>query len=546
MATYTYFQTSAETVTRYSNIVVPSGTTCQTSQASYTHTSPVTSATSGTTTSDAKTYYVQKNTPEGNFHFTDLFYASYAKPITPVYATVLAPQTDSFPPKILVLTPQRVAGFVGFGGGMDTDSPIYESITSASSGDTFDSTDRLNIDTSNSNNIGAITETAGGRLIETSCDGLGDQAGTTAWSVHTDTNIPTTNFSTQSTVLATYSSTTSTSTAEGQPTTSTRTDKFATYTLGMSSRISPVTTIRTGVGGVAVNWPAAVETKGPADNPDGIWTYNLGYSNNITEDRTLLLPLGAYYSLAWSNGESISNIDVLASNFTIEVTSIDPFPPGTDTLTVTRGFYSFPLIKGQDYYIEGRKFWNVTGGAKTSGSGFTFSSGDPYTLASLFTAYRWPRWNSEASEYVGEESTYGFRAGGFITTGYTISTTNTDDASSSTEWVLTRAASVQTITVNLGTTYGRSFETVNTQTTTQTTTTTDTPGDSTSTTSINTTVITKTLVGDNTNYPLISYTANAFKTSQDVTSGSVSDDGNVTYERAAIEWNPYPAGRPPF
>ena len=526
MATYTYFQTSAETVTRYSNIVVPSGTTCQTSQASYTHTSPVTSATSGTTTSDAKTYYVQKDTPEGNFHFTDLFYASYAKPTTPVYASVLAPQTDSFPPKILVLTPQRVAGFVGFGGGMDTDSPIYESITSASSGDTFDSTDRLNIDTSNSNNIGAITETAGGRLIETSCDGLGDQAGTTAWSVHTDT--PTTNFSTRSTVLATYSSTTSTSTAEGQPTTSTRTDKFATYTLGMSSQISPVTTIRTGVGGVAVNWPAAVETKGPADNPDGIWTYNLGYSNNITEDRTLLLPLGAYYSLAWSNGDSISNIDVLASNFTIEVTSIDPFPPGTDTLTVTRGFYSFPLIKGQDYYIEGRKFWNVTGGTTTSSSGFTFSSGDPYTLASLFTAYRWPRWNSEASEYVGEESTYGFRAGGFIS------------------GVLTRDSSVQTITVSLGTTYATSFETANTETTIQTTTTTDTPGDSISSTSINTTVITETAVGDNTNYPLISYTQNAFKTSQDTTSGTVSDNANVTYGRAAIEWNPYPAGRPPF
>ena len=130
-----------------------------------------------------------------------------------------------------VLTPAAPIGFVGFGDGAATSAPIHFTISTQSSGSTWDTSNLLTLDFPS---LGNSTALQGGRIFDTKCGSLGEQDGTTAWSVPDITA----ESSTETTVLATYSSTVPTTTAEGQPTTSTRSDKFASYTLICSAPIT--------------------------------------------------------------------------------------------------------------------------------------------------------------------------------------------------------------------------------------------------------------------------------------------------------------------
>jgi len=414
--TYTYRNTTVETVTNYTTFSTVNSTasSCESSSQSYTRTQP-TYLSSGDS-SGSVTYYDDEvtwqriNKGEGTYLFDDL-YKSFSTNFTPLQLTNGAAPLGFYKPgpfligiySMTVLQPMRAAGWVGFGGGMDTDSPIYKSLTSSSAGETFDTSDSLelytNLTTSaetyetsiistnetqtdsttaytstdttyrnpSSVNIGAITETAGGRLIETKCDGLGEQVGTTAWSIVTDTNIPTTNFSTQSTVLATYSSTTSTSTVEGQPTTSTRTDKFATYTVGVADSISDSISTVVGARGKEFNNPDPLYVGQDGfvylTVPKGYWTAQLGYNNNLDE-RTLILPIGAY-TISQTNDNPLglvynSIFTVSDFSFTQTVTYLtDPFDTFSSTSTKTHTGASFLAEAGEAYAFSAEPVYSV-------------------------------------------------------------------------------------------------------------------------------------------------------------------------------------------
>ena len=189
---------------------------------------------------------IYSNVTSNFFRFSDVYQSisatsySYRLERNKVFASSILPQFYSFinPFTVLVLRPVILGTWIdsdistsgsywaGFGNSFTAaGGQAYKTLTTSSSGDTWDASNLLQ-----TSDIGNPIEDAGPRIIQTGCQPWA-QDGTTAWSVPAITA----QSSTASTLLATYSSTVSTSTAEGQPTTSTRSDKYATYTLGLDS-----------------------------------------------------------------------------------------------------------------------------------------------------------------------------------------------------------------------------------------------------------------------------------------------------------------------
>ena len=189
---------------------------------------------------------IYSNVTSNFFRFSDVYQSisatsySYRLERNKVFASSILPQFYSFinPFTVLVLRPVILGTWIdsdistsgsywaGFGNSFTAaGGQAYKTLTTSSSGDTWDASNLLQ-----TSDIGNPIEDAGPRIIQTGCQSW-TQDGTTAWSVPAITA----QSSTASTLLATYSSTVSTSTAEGQPTTSTRSDKYATYTLGLDS-----------------------------------------------------------------------------------------------------------------------------------------------------------------------------------------------------------------------------------------------------------------------------------------------------------------------
>ena len=205
-------------------------------------------------------------------------------PLVPGYMFSLSEATFLY-----IRSPINNTGWAGFGNGFDAEDPtIYKTLTTSSSGDTWGESNLLQ-----TSDIGNPIEDAGPHIIQTGCQPWA-QDGTTAWSVPANT----VESSTESTLLATYSSTVSTSTAEGQPTTSTRSDKYATYTIGLESINSDKTTINTNVVNFFYEGDIAPITQAQLGNltPNPYISFMIGRDNYYTSKQSLLFRTGYYIS----------------------------------------------------------------------------------------------------------------------------------------------------------------------------------------------------------------------------------------------------------
>ena len=256
---------------------------------------------------------------KNEFRFSDVYQSipatsySYNPESGKVFASSILPEFYEFisPFTALILRPVILGTWIdsdistsgsywaGFGNSFTAaGGQAYKTLTTSSSGDTWDASNLLQ-----TSDIGNPIEDAGPRIIQTGCLPW-TQDGTTAWSIP----VSTVESSTESTLLATYSSTVSTSTAEGQPTTSTRSDKYATYTLGLDSIAanSDTTTVLTFL---------------PRDS--------FGRDNAYSSKQTLVFRTGLFITSTENNG----GVDIV----------------GTMTLNQTNGTFSSSVQLGLDF-----------------------------------------------------------------------------------------------------------------------------------------------------------------------------------------------------
>jgi len=273
---------------------------------------------------------IYSNIASNSFRFSDVYQSisetsySYRLESNKAFASSILPQFYEFinPFTVLILRPIILGTWTdsdistsgsfwaGFGNSFTAEGgnsftaeggSAYKTLTTSSSGDTWDASNLLQ-----TSDIGNPIEDAGPRIIQTGCLPW-TQDGTTAWSVP----VSTVQSSTESTLLATYSSTVSTSRAEGQPTTSTRSDKYATYTLGLDSIAASSDTTTT------------VLTFLPSE------TSSFGRDNAYSSKQTLVFSTGLFITSTENNGGA----DTV----------------GTMTLNQTNGTFSSSVQIGLDF-----------------------------------------------------------------------------------------------------------------------------------------------------------------------------------------------------
>lgn len=232
--------------------------------------------------------------------------------------------------------------WAGFGNSFTAeDGPAYKTLTTSSSGDTWDESNLLQ-----TSDIGNPIEDAGPRIIQTGCQSW-TQDGTTAWSVP----VSTVESSTKSTLLATYSSTVSTSTSEGQPKTSTRSDNYATYTLGLDSLAAASETTTVGV--------LFDGTFGDYTNPAQVSRFKLavGRDNEYSSNQTLIFQTGVFITSTENDGggETVGTTTLDQTNGTFVFTS----QVGTlFTTAETISGWTRLLEQGAALAVEGEPIYN--------------------------------------------------------------------------------------------------------------------------------------------------------------------------------------------
>jgi hypothetical protein len=239
--------------------------------------------------------------------------------------------------------------WAGFGNSFTAaDGPAYKTLTTSSSGDTWDESNLLQ-----TSDIGNPIEDAGPRIIQTGCQPW-MQDGTTAWSVPAST----VQSSIASTLEATYSSTVSTSTAEGQPTTSTRSDKYATYTLGLDSIAANSDT-------TAVSTLFPDETKKTTARGE-YFTANLGRDNAYTSKQTLMFNTGVFITSTENNGgaDIVGTMTLNQTNGTFE-SSVDI---AGVTFTETFSGWTRELDQGAVIDIHAEKVFRYVENASDAGA----------------------------------------------------------------------------------------------------------------------------------------------------------------------------------
>lgn len=244
-------------------------------------------------------------------------------------------------PWLIVKKPLNQTGWVGFGDGFETNAPLYKSLTTSSVGQTWASFNLLRTE-----NLSAKLEHLGPQAVHTGC--RLSQDGTTAWSIPAST----VQSSTKSTLLATYSSTVSTSKAGGQPTTSTRSDKYATYVLGLSEPESKTTrVVGTTDDFVLLQYNTAVGD-GSYNSPSPFLGVTFGRDNTFTSQQTIYLSAGVDISTTqlYSDGsKSTGTRRVAANNATATKTVLD-FAGSFSVRTYS--MYSMEIPQGVGYRLR--------------------------------------------------------------------------------------------------------------------------------------------------------------------------------------------------